>query len=293
MRVPNIYKASNYSVLIVDDEQLNRELLTRRLTHEGYAVTAAEDGRAAIALMAIERFDLVLLDIHMPAMNGIEVLEWLRRRNGKGMRVIMLTVESDKNAVTSCLMLGAYDYILKSAGIVELLQRVSHACQGAALEAQQDNAKKRVEWKNFNILVVDDSPMNRKIITNRLRQLDLQIHVADHGQAALETLNQNHIDLVLLDYHMPDIDGLGVLRQIRERWHHDEMGIIMVSAETTPALVTQFYESGANDYIPKPFHAASLLARTKKILLEIQFKRREHYLAKLDGVGRNIRATKK
>ena len=92
---------------------------------------------------------------------------------------------------------------------------------------------------------------------------------------------------------MPDIDGLGVLRQIRERWHHDEMGIIMVSAETTPALVTQFYESGANDYIPKPFHAASLLARTKKILLEIQFKRREHYLAKLDGVGRNIRATKK
>ena len=289
MSISNIYNASNYSVLIVDDEKLSRDLLTRRLAHEGYAVTTAINGQAAIALMAIERFDLVLLDINMPVMNGFEVLEWLRRRNGKGMRVIMLTIESDINAVTSSLMLGAHDYILKSAGIVELLHRVSHACQGAALEARQDKTNKH-QWQDFNILVVDDSSMNQKIIVNRLQQLDLNIHVADNGHTALQTLEQKHIDLVLLDYHMPDIDGLDVLKHIRERWHSDEMGIIMVSAETTPALITQFYKSGANDYIAKPFHAASLLARTKKVLLEIQFKRKERYLAKLDGLGKNIRS---
>ena len=290
MSVPNIYSAANYSVLIVDDEKLSRDLLTRRLAHEGYAVTTAVNGQAAIALMAIERFDLVLLDINMPVMNGFEVLEWLRRRHGKGMSVIMLTGESDKNAVTSSLMLGAYDYILKSAGIVELLHRVSHACQGAALEAQQDKADKQ-QWRDFNVLVVDDSSMNQKIIVNRLQQFDPKIHVADDGNAALQTLKNKHIDLVLLDYHMPDMDGLDVLRQIRERWDGDEMGIIMVSAETTPALVTQFYESGANDYIAKPFHAASLLARTKKVLLEIQFRRKERYLAKLAGLGKNIRSS--
>ena len=177
MSIPNLYRENNYSVLIVDDEELSRDLLTRRLAHEGYAITTAENGQAAITLMAIERFDLVLLDINMPVMNGFEVLEWLRRRNGKGMRVIMLTMESDKNAVNSSLMLGAYDYILKSAGIVELLHRVSHACQNAALEARQDDTDKN-QWLDFNILVVDDSSMNRKIIVNRLRQMDLKIHVA-------------------------------------------------------------------------------------------------------------------
>ena len=65
MRTSNIYRANNYSILIVDDEQLSRELLTRRLTHEGYAITTAENGQSAIALMTIERFDLVLLDINM------------------------------------------------------------------------------------------------------------------------------------------------------------------------------------------------------------------------------------
>ena len=289
MRTSNIYSANNYSILIVDDEQLSRELLTRRLTHEGYAITTAENGQSAIALMTIERFDLVLLDINMPVMNGFEVLEWLRRRNGKGMRVIMLTIESDKNAVTSSLMLGAYDYILKSASIVELLHRVMDACQGGALEAQQDDTDEH-QWKNFNILVVDDSAMNQKIIVNRLRQLDLKIRVASNGHEALQTLKKNHIDLVLLDYHMPDIDGLEVLTQIRERWHSNEMGIIMVSAETTPALIAQFYEAGANDYIAKPFHAASLLIRTKKVLQEIQLKRKEHYLAKLAGLGRHARS---
>lgn len=292
MSIPNKHHAGEYSVLIVDDEQLSRDLLTRRLSHEGYAVTTAENGQAATALMAIERFDLVLLDINMPVMNGFEVLQWLQRRNGKGMRVIMLTVESDRSAVRSCLSLGADDYILKSAGIVELLQRVGDACRGAAMDAQPDDAGKRAQWQDFNILVVDDSTMNRKIITKRLKKLELKIRSADNGREALEALQRQHIDVVLLDYHMPDIDGLEVLRQIRERWHRDEMGVIMVSAETSPELISQFYESGANDYIAKPFHAASMVARTKKVLLETQYKRKEHYLAKLDGRGGKTRPTR-
>lgn len=282
--------APGYSVLIVDDEELGRDLLARRLANEGYSITTAVNGEAAISLMAVERFDLVLLDINMPIKNGFEVLEWLRDRDRQSMRVIMLTGEGDRNSVTSSLTLGADDYLLKTAGIVEILHRVRRACQDAALEARQGVTSVRTGSQNCHILVVDDEPLNQEIIMRRLQRFNWRAHVADGGHEALQILEQEHIDLMLLDYHMPDLDGLEVLKKIRERRHSDELGVIMISAENAPALVNQFYESGADDYVAKPFHAGELRARTQTVLLDIRLRKKERRLAELVGLGRDIRA---
>ena len=280
-----------YSVLIVDDEELGRDLLARRLSNEGYSITTAVNGKTATSLMAVERFDLVLLDINMPVMNGFEVLEWLANRDKKCMRVIMLTADGDRDSVTASLTLGADDYLLKTAGIVEILHRVRRACQDAALEVQQGPISVPAEWQDCHVLIVDDKSLNQEIIMRRLQRLNFTTYVANDGREALRILEHQHMDLMMLDYLMPSLDGLEVLNKVRQRWSGDDLGIIMISAENDPALVTQFYEAGADDYIAKPFHAAELLARTQTALLDLRLRQKARRLADLAGLGGHIRST--
>ena len=291
MNISGQTTSPDYSVLIVDDEELGRNLLARRLANEGYSVSTAVNGEAAISMMAVERFDLVLLDINMPVMNGFEVLEWLRNRDKQSMRVIMLTADGDRDSVTASLTLRADDYLLKTAGIVEILHRVRRACQDAALEVQQGLIAAPADCHDCHILVVDDEPLNQEIILRRLQRLNFTTHVVDDGCAALQVLEQQHIDLMMLDYLMPKLDGLDVLNKVRQRWPIDELGIIMISAENEPALVTQFYEAGADDYIAKPFHAAELQVRTRTALLDLRLRQKARRLADLDELGGHIRST--
>ena len=189
-----------YSILIVDDEKLNLELLTRRLSIEGYSITTASNGEEAVKLLAIERFDLMLLDLNMPVMNGYEVLESLSSQGKQDMRIIMLTAAGERDAVNACLTLGAHDYVLKSAGLVELLHRVNRACRDSRLEARLGTQGEPRSWDDCHILVVDDNAMSLGLMMRRFQHDDISTHIANDGQTALKLLEQTRIDLVLLDY---------------------------------------------------------------------------------------------
>jgi sigma-B regulation protein RsbU (phosphoserine phosphatase) len=113
------------SLLIVDDEELNREGLARRLTRHGYAVTAAAGGRQAIELLGERRFDLVLLDIMMPGMNGLEVLKFLRRVDSLiELPIIMVTAKGETEDMVEALELGANDYVTKPLDLPVVLARI-------------------------------------------------------------------------------------------------------------------------------------------------------------------------
>jgi sigma-B regulation protein RsbU (phosphoserine phosphatase) len=113
------------SVLIVDDEELNREGLARRLQRHGYTVSSAASGREAIELLGQGRFDLVLLDIMMPGMNGLEVLKFLRRVDSLlDLPIIMVTARADSQDVVEALELGANDYLTKPLDFPIVLARI-------------------------------------------------------------------------------------------------------------------------------------------------------------------------
>src|SRR5215468_2161942 len=106
--------ADSSSILIVDDEALNREGLARRLQRHGYAVTAVKSGEEAIDLLGDCRFDLVLLDIMMPGMNGLDVLRFLRRIDSfLDLPIIMVTAKGESEDMVEALELGANDYVTK------------------------------------------------------------------------------------------------------------------------------------------------------------------------------------
>jgi sigma-B regulation protein RsbU (phosphoserine phosphatase) len=113
------------TLLIVDDEELNREGLARHLQRHGYEVTGARNGREAIVLLGERRFDLVLLDIMMPGMNGLEVLKFLRRVDSLlDLPIIMVTARGDSQDVVEALELGANDYLTKPLDFPIVLARI-------------------------------------------------------------------------------------------------------------------------------------------------------------------------
>ena len=112
-------------ILVVDDEELNRDMLSRRLGKKGYEVLVADSGPVALDLLSKEEIDLVLLDIRMPGMDGNEVLEEIRKtKNGLDLPVIMVTAETDSNTMVKSLGLGANDYVTKPIDLPVLLARM-------------------------------------------------------------------------------------------------------------------------------------------------------------------------
>lgn len=125
-----------YSLLVVDDNEMNRDMLSRRLERQGYTVTAVENGRQALEMLVLSEaegakahtFDLVLLDIMMPEMNGYQVLERMKADiTLQHIPVIMTSALDDSEGVARCIDMGAEDYLLKPFDMVLVKARVS-AC---------------------------------------------------------------------------------------------------------------------------------------------------------------------
>lgn len=126
-------KGDEGCVLVVDDNEVNRDLLARRLQRQGHAVSVAEDGFQALELMRSAPFDLVLLDIMMPLMNGYQVLENLKADEKlRHIPVIMISAVDDIDSIVRCIELGAEDYLSKPFNPVLLKARI-----GACLEKKR------------------------------------------------------------------------------------------------------------------------------------------------------------
>jgi class 3 adenylate cyclase/CheY-like chemotaxis protein len=124
------YSGHGGRILVVDDIGSNRNLLARRLQHEGYHVVTAESGPSALALLAVHEFDLILLDILMPDMNGIEVLSRLKaERRSRHIPVIMISGLNEVGAVVRCIEAGADDYVLKPFNPVLLRARINSSLE--------------------------------------------------------------------------------------------------------------------------------------------------------------------
>ena len=240
---------ANTSLLVVDDEELNRDILSRRLVKEGYSVTVANGGRAALDMMRLERYDLVLLDIMMPEIDGYEVLKRIRTEPTlQDTAVIMVTALSEESSIKRCLALGATDYVGKPFELTFLKSRIRQAVHALS------NMRQVVSnGTTATILVVEDDEMNRDLLVRRLRKDGYTIHDAGSGAE---------------DIMMAQMDGYQTLQKIRAREKLKDTPIIMVSALGDTASIAHCMELGANDYIMKPYNATALKERVSKMLAD-------------------------
>ena len=129
--IPGALAPATPSILVVDDNESNRDALCRRLGRRGYATTPAADGPEALRLLGERAFDLVLLDVMMPGMSGLEVLERIRRdRSPSDLPVIMATAQDQSEDIVRALSLGASDYVTKPFSPLGLIAKVQEALEG-------------------------------------------------------------------------------------------------------------------------------------------------------------------
>jgi class 3 adenylate cyclase/CheY-like chemotaxis protein len=142
-RTPRGGRRAGGEVLVVDDNEMNRDMLSRRLASRGYSVAVAEDGHRALDLIKARPFDLILLDVMMPGISGIDVLKTLRERFSESdLPVIMATAKDASEDIVEALKLGANDYVTKPLDFPVVLARVQSQL---ALKHQRDEIARLAE----------------------------------------------------------------------------------------------------------------------------------------------------
>ncbi len=251
-----------YSLLLVDDEEANRMLLSRRLEQDGYHVTQADNGRHALQLMSLERFDLVLLDMYMPELDGLATLDAIKSDDGlKAIPVVMLTAANSRAHVVHCLSMGAADYLIKPVNPTELKQRVRRCLEAKAARFEPTVRVESEDLSGARVMIVDDEPLNLMLLERRLGQAGYRAVRAKGGLEAMRLLEHERIDAMLLDINMQDLDGYDVLRAVRASPKWRSLPVLMLSADGAQETVERCYALGADDYLVKPYHGTDLHIR--------------------------------
>jgi len=140
------------SILVVDDNEDNRDLLMQRLVRRGHQITTAENGIQALELINNKSFDLILLDIMMPEMNGFEVLERIKAHSPlRHLPVIVISGLDDLDSIVKCIELGAEDYLIKPFNATLLRARVNASLEKKALRDQEQLHRKQIEEYNLHL----------------------------------------------------------------------------------------------------------------------------------------------
>src|SRR5262245_50769482 len=261
-------------VLLVDDHEMNRELLRRRLQRAGYEVVSAGDGRQALSLAKQGRPDLVLMDLGLPDLDGWEVTRRLKADPvTRPVPVIALTAHTAPESRERAMQAGCDDFDTKPYDMPRLLGKIDALLKKRAAAATPPPAGKApaprpaeptptprppaptgggpVEVKR--ILVAEDHQANREMLCRRLMRQGYSVGEAADGAQALAQLRSGKYDLVLLDIMMPELDGYQVLEQAKADPATREVPVIMLSALDSIESIARCIELGAEDYLPKPY----------------------------------------
>ena len=182
------------TILVVDDNEMNRDLLSRRLQRQGYGVATAENGREALKAIEEEQFDLILLDIMMPEMNGFEVLEHLKAHpEWRHIPVIVISAAEDIDNMVKGIKLGAEDYLPKPYNTLLLKARI-----GACLEKKQLHDAQQAYLAELTTLQEIDRELNAKLDVHRVMTITLEWAMRQsHDQAGfMGVLDDGRIQVI-------------------------------------------------------------------------------------------------
>ncbi len=212
--VTDVDGAGAATVLVIDDDATVHELLARHLAHGGYRVLFAASGEEGLARARAERPDAITLDVLMPGMDGWRVLSELKGApETSSIPVVMLTIVDQRSAGFA---LGAADYLLKPIDRARLLGTMSALCP--------------VRGRPASVLVVDDDAAVRALLGQHLGRAGYDVREAEHGQAAIEAIEQRVPDAILLDLMMPVMDGFEFLEVLRAREAWRAIPVVVVTA---------------------------------------------------------------
>jgi signal transduction histidine kinase/DNA-binding response OmpR family regulator len=253
-------------VLIVDDNQTNCAILRELLRRWGIEPIAVESGEAALAVLEADPgFDLAILDLCMPDMDGMQLADVIRRReHGKHMPLIMLTSTSDRFLREEADRLEFSAYVTKPVRKSHLYDILLRALYRAPSPVPPEPAPSIFDGAlatrlPLRILLAEDNVVNQKVALRILGKLGYHADVAANGQEAVDALDRQPYDVVLMDMQMPEVDGLEATRIIRRSLPaHRQPVIVAMTAAAMQEDRQACLAAGMNSFVAKPIRLEQL-----------------------------------
>jgi CheY-like chemotaxis protein len=247
-------------ILVVEDDPVQRVATRQKLGPLALTTELEEapDGQVALDMLDRKPYDILLLDLNMPGLDGYAVAGRIRHGDGpnRDMRIVAYTSEPSHLARAKALRCGMDGFVSKPCAQLPLLAALQQCVQHPA--GGDRSAVGRLAGRR--ILLADDSAFNRKAVAAYLRNAAAIVIEVEHGQAVLDQLRvQDGIDAVIMDLHMPGMDGLETARAIRsagEAW--SGLPVVAMTARSDEPAVAAASAAGMNGFLVKPVEAPLL-----------------------------------
>jgi two-component system CAI-1 autoinducer sensor kinase/phosphatase CqsS len=254
-------------LLVVDDDAALRLTTRHKLVPLDAIVDEAADGQRALELLARRKYDLVVLDLNMPVLDGYAVAERIRQGQvpaNRNVCIVAHTSESAHLVSVKTQKAGMNGFVAKPCAQLPLLQ----ALRQALAQPVDPVGALAGALAGRRVLLADDNPYNRKAMSAYLQQAGVEVAEAGHGQAVLDALHaRGDWDAVLLDINMPGLNGLETARAIRESGLAcRNLPIIAFTAHSDAATVAAAGAAGMNAVLTKPVDIAVLYEKLRQLI---------------------------
>ena len=260
---PDFEHRKGLKALLVDDSESARMVLQEMLESFGFEVHAAAGAHEAIHLFQeqhteSEPFSILIIDWKMPKMNGVELVEHLRKITDKIPSVVMVTafgIDSIKEATTQKIV---DNYLLKPVNpstlfdVVNNLLHLTPTRSKTEVNSMVDMAYLRGQLTGKKILLVEDNDMNLDLAIELLQDVGVDVAIARNGLEALDQVEREAFDCVLMDIQMPEMDGLTATQKIRQNDRHKQLPILAMTAHAMKGEAEKSLAAGMNEHITKP-----------------------------------------
>jgi len=253
-------------VLLIEDERIPREQLARVIREEGFEVLVAENGRIGLDIFKKERPEIIVTDVKMPDIDGLEVMHTVRRFS-KDIQIILITAYGETDMVIAALREGALDYLKKPLDLDQLTLALGRA------------REKILELKKTPVfpvlLLAEDEEGTRERLARLLEKEGWKVFQVANGEEAVNIFQQEKIDIVILDIKMPKKDGIQALHEMRGISKDFEAIILTGYGDEKSAI--QALRDGAINFLKKPIDLEQLIITVQKAVEKINTDRALKY----------------
>lgn len=259
------------SIFLIEDEEVLAELLKRKLEAAGYLVTVYSDGAAGIAAIRSTTPDLVLLDMQLPKMNGMEVLRTLSKEHiTPGLPVFIISNSGQPIEIELAKELGVRDYLIKlNFEPDEILNKVNILLNVDRADAGAKDASMGHEIKGPSVLVVEDDVFLSELLARAMYKKHFKVDSAPNVDQARTILNQKQIDLICLDALLPGTDGFTFLRELKATPAFKHIPVLILSNLGQKEEMEKGMQLGAAGYYIKATKSPNEIVEKVASLLHV------------------------
>jgi signal transduction histidine kinase/DNA-binding response OmpR family regulator len=256
-------------VLVVDDNATNRRVLDLQMGKWGMVPRATESPAEALRWVEDgERFDLAILDMHMPEMDGLQLAQRIHDSQ-PNLPLVLFSSLGRREAGDSEGLFSAYlvKPVHQSQLFDTLVGLLAHAPAPKEIKAPKPKIDPEMAARHpLRILLAEDNVVNQKLALRILTQMGYRADLASNGVEAVESLVRQTYDVVLMDVHMPEMDGLEASRRINAQWPATKRPrIVAMTANAMQGDRERCLAAGMDDYISKPIRVNQLIEALMRV----------------------------